>query len=191
ERARQIEASLRALEQQNEQHRAAIQAVRAQTQQSREAIAACEEEIRALAQQRLEKEGATTQNAALVRKWTDEREALGREAARLAEQKEQKDAEYDATVAKLWEEYELTLSDAEALCVPFESVTRVRRDVGEVRAKIRALGNVNVGAIDEYAEVRARYDYMRAQVEDVEQSKAQLEKMITSLAAEMRSMFTQ
>ena len=191
ERARQIEASLRALEQQNEQHRAAIQAVRAQTQQSREAIAACEEEIRALAQQRLEKEGATTQNAALVRKWTDEREALGREAARLAEQKEQKDAEYDATVAKLWEEYELTLSDAEALCVPFESVTQLRRDVGEVRAKIRALGNVNVGAIDEYAEVRARYDYMRAQVEDVEQSKAQLEKMITSLAAEMRSMFTQ
>ena len=191
ERARQIEASLRALEQQNEQHRAAIEAVRAQTQQSREAIAACEEEIRALAQQRLEKEGATAQNTALVRRLTDEREALGREAARLAEQKEQKDAEYDATAAKLWEEYELTLSDAEALCVPFESAAQLRRDVGEVRARIRALGNVNVGAIDEYAEVRARYDYMRAQVADVEQSKAELEKMIASLAAEMRSMFTQ
>ncbi|MFR8665129.1 MAG: chromosome segregation protein SMC [Ruthenibacterium sp.] len=191
ERARQIEASLRALEQQNEQHCAAIEAVRAQTQQSREAIAACEEEIRALAQQRLEKEGATAQNTALVRRLTDEREALGREAARLAEQKEQKDAEYDATAAKLWEEYELTLSDAEALCVPFESAAQLRRDVGEVRARIRALGNVNVGAIDEYAEVRARYDYMRAQVADVEQSKAELEKMIASLAAEMRSMFTQ
>ena len=63
--------------------------------------------------------------------------------------------------------------------------------MGEVRARIRALGNVNVGAIDEYAEVRARYDYMRAQVADVEQSKAELEKMIASLAAEMRSMFTQ
>ena len=90
--------------------RDSIEAVRAQTQQSREAIAACEEEIRALAQQRLEKEGATAQNTALGRRLTDEREALGREAARLAEQKEQKDAEYDATAAKLWEEYELTLS---------------------------------------------------------------------------------
>ena len=78
---------MRALEQQNEQHRAAIQAVRADATKPREAIAACEEEIRALAQQRVEKEGATTQNAALVRKWTDERRALGREAARLAEQK--------------------------------------------------------------------------------------------------------
>ena len=75
--------------------------------------------------------------------------------------------------------------------MPFESAAQLRRDVGEVRARIRALGNVNVGAIDEYAEVRARYDYMRAQVADVEQSKAELEKMIASLAAEMRSMFTQ
>ncbi len=191
ERARQIEASLAALDGQNEQHRAAILQVRVQTQQSRQAIAACEQEIQALAAQRLEKEGATSQNTALVRRLTDEREALGREAARLAEQKEQKDAEYDSTVAKLWEEYELVLSDAEALCVPFENVTQLRRDVGEVRAKIRALGNVNVGAIDEYAEVRARYDYMRAQVADVEQSKAQLEKMIASLASEMRSMFAQ
>ena len=43
------------------------------------------------------------------------------EIARLTEQKEQKDAEYEQTVAKLWEEYELTLSAAQELCVPLES----------------------------------------------------------------------
>ena len=46
----------------------------------------------------------------------------------------------------------------------------------EVRGKIRALGNVNVGAIDEYKEVRERYDFLKAQVTDVEKAKAELTK---------------
>ena len=55
----------------------------------------------------------------------------------------------------------------------------------EVRGKIRALGNVNVGAIDEYKEVRERYDFMKAQVTDVEKAKAELTKMIAELCSEM------
>lgn len=81
----------------------------------------------------MEKEGQITQRTARSRQLTDEREALSREIARLTEQKEAKDAEYDSTVAKLWEEYELSLSDAQELCVEFDSVTELRRLVGEVR----------------------------------------------------------
>ena len=126
-----------------------------------------------------------------MRRLTDEREALGREAARLTEQKEAKDAEYEQTVAKLWDEYELGLSEAQALCVPFESITELRRNVTEVRGKIRSLGNVNVGAIDEYAEVSQRYEFLRTQVGDVEKSKAELQRMIAGLSEEMRVMFSE
>lgn len=159
--------------------------------ESRGRIAACEQRIADAAAQRMEKEGQITQRTARSRGLTDERESLSREIARLTEQKEAKDAEYDATVAKLWEEYELSLSDAQALCVEFDSVTELRRQVGEVRGKIRALGNVNVGAIEEYAEVSERYRYMKTQVDDVEKSKAELLKLIGELSDEMRTMFSE
>ena len=94
-------------------------------------------------------------------------------------------------MAKLWDEYELGLSEAQALCVPFESITELRRNVTEVRGKIRSLGNVNVGAIDEYAEVSQRYEFLRTQVGDVEKSKAELQRMIAGLSEEMRVMFSE
>ena len=82
------------------------------------------------------------------------------------------------------------MSEARSQCVPFESLTELRRSVTEVRGKIRALGNVNVGAIDEYKEVRERYDFMKAQVTDVEKAKAELTKMIAELCSEMQELFT-
>ena len=97
--------------------------------------------------------------------------------------------EYDQTIAKLWEEYQLTMSDAQPLCVEFESVTELRRQVGEVRGKIRGLGNVNVGSIEEYKEVSERYGFLAAQVRDVEKSKAELTRMINELSGEMKSIF--
>ena len=62
--------------------------------------------------------------------------------------------------------------------MPFESGAELRRQVSEVRGKIKALGNVNVSAIEEYAEVSQRYEFLRAQVGDVETSKAELQKLI-------------
>ena len=68
------------------------------------------------------------------------------------------ETEYDQTVAKLWDEYQLSVSQAEQLCVEFDSLTALRAQVADLRGKIRALGSVNVSAIEEYKEVKARYD---------------------------------
>ena len=76
------------------------------------------------------------------------------EMARLAERKTAAETELNTTASKLWEEYQLTEAEAEKLCVPFANVADLRRQVAEVRGKIRALGNVNVGAIEEYKELR-------------------------------------
>ena len=121
---------------------------------------------------------------------TDERERMCGEMARLAERRTAAETELNDTNSKLWEEYQLTESEARSQCVPFESLTELRRSVTEVRGKIRALGNVNVGAIDEYKEVRERYDFMKAQVTDVEKAKAELTKMIAELCSEMQELFT-
>lgn len=190
-RARQLAANIETLTAQNAERAAQIETIRAAIAGSRNEIEKREEAKAGAVRRRMEKEGGITQQTARVRKITDEREALGREIARLTEQKEQKDAEYEQTVAKLWEEYELTLSAAQELCVPFESGAELRRQVSEVRGKIKALGNVNVSAIEEYAEVSQRYEFLRAQVGDVETSKAELQKLIAGLSDEMRVMFSE
>ena len=190
-RARQLAANIETLTAQNAERAAQIETIRAAIAGSRNEIEKREEAKAGAVRRRMEKEGGITQQTARVRKITDEREALGREIARLTEQKEQKGAEYEQTVAKLWEEYELTLSAAQELCVPFESGAELRRQVSEVRGKIKALGNVNVSAIEEYAEVSQRYEFLRAQVGDVETSKAELQKLIAGLSDEMRAMFSE
>ena len=108
----------------------------------------------------------------------------------LAERRTAAETELNDTNSKLWEEYQLTEAEAEKLCVPFANVADLRRQVAEVRGKIRALGNVNVGAIEEYKEVKERYDFMKAQVTDVEKSRAELNRMIAELCSEMQEMFT-
>ena len=115
---------------------------------------------------------------------------MGREMARLAERKAAAETEYDQTVAKLWDEYQLSVSQAEELCVEFDSLTALRAQVADLRGKIRALGSVNVSAIEEYKEVKARYDELSRQVTDVEESRNELSRMIAKLSAQMREIFT-
>ena len=138
----------------------------------------------------MEKEAESARLAQENRSLTDERERMSGEMARLAERRAAAETELNDTNARLWDEYQLTESEARALCVEFDTLTELRRQVTEVRGKIRALGNVNVGAIDEYKEVKERYDFLKAQVTDVEKAKSELTKMIAELCSEMQELFT-
>ena len=95
---------------------------------------------------------------------------MSREMARLAERKAAAESEYDQTVAKLWDEYQLTRSVRPRRFVwSSTACTALRAQVADLRGKIRALGSVNVSAIEEYKEVKARYDALVTQVTDVEE----------------------
>ena len=91
-RARQLAANIETLTAQNAERAAQIETIRAAIAGSRNEIEKREEAKAGAVRRRMEKEGGITQQTARVRKITDEREALGREIARLTEQKEQKDA---------------------------------------------------------------------------------------------------
>ena len=170
----------------NEQKIAALERTRGENQQK---IAAAEQTIRTANAARLQAEADTAKLAQENRALTGERERMSGEMARLAERRNALESELNDTNTKLWEEYQLTDSEARALCVPFDSLTELRRQVAETRGKIRALGNVNVGAIDEYKEVKERYDFLKAQVTDVEKARAELTRMIAELCSEMEELF--
>ena len=189
-RRESLNAQLEALAQRSEDCRAEMEAIRKAKTDSAGVIAAKEAAIREATQQRLGRQQAETEALARSRAAAENREELGREMARLAERKAAAEAEYDQTAAKLWDEYQLTVSRAEEVCVEFESLPALRAQVAELRNKIRALGNVNVSAIEEYKEVKARYDALSAQVADVEGSKNELTRMIANLCSQMREIFS-
>ena len=189
-RRRELNAAMAAAQatiERNELQAAEIERTRGENKQK---ISAAETAIRTANEQRLQKEAEITRLGQENRALTDERERMSGEMARLAERRAAAENELNTTAAKLWDEYQLTENEAQAHCVEFANVTDLRRQVAEIRAKIRALGNVNVGAIDEYKEVKERYDFLKAQVGDVERSKAELTRMIGELCREMETMFT-
>ena len=122
---------------------------------------------------------------------TSERETSGRELARLEERKINIQKQYDDIISKLWEEYELTRREAEDCAVEIDDSKQAQRRLNELKQKIRSLGNVNVSAIEEYKEVSERYEFMSAQVNDVEKSKKEIEKLITDLTKQMKEVFVE
>ena len=189
-RARELNAAIEAAKAKIEANALKIAEIERTRSENKEKIAAAEETIRTANAARMEKEAAVARLGQENRALTDERERMSGEMARLAERRTAAENELNDTNTKLWEEYQLTAGEAKELCVEFESLTELRRSVAEVRGKIRGLGNVNVGAIEEYKEVKERYDFLKAQVTDVEKAKSELTRMIAELCSEMEELFT-
>lgn len=118
-----------------------------------------------------------------------ERETSGRELARLEERKINIQKQYDDIISKLWDEYELTKREAEETAIEIKDPSKATKRLNELKQKIKSLGNVNVSAIEEYKEVSERYQFMSTQVNDVEKSKKEIEKLITDLTKQMKEVF--
>ena len=141
--------------------------------------------------ERDESERRTASLRAREREESARRDGLYREVVRLGEQKNAVHTERDALVAKLYDEYELTQSAAEDIAERIEDLAAANRRLSELRGRIKALGSVNVDAIEEYQEVATRHGELTRQLTDVERAKAELGKLITELTGQMCEIFTE
>ena len=155
----------------------------------REQAKASTARIEELNAQRMAFEKKSAELRAKEREQSSARENVGHELARLEERKASLQKEYDEIISRLWEEYELTRREAEEVAAPIEDVGQSQKRLNELKGKIKALGTVNVAAVDEYKEVSERYAFMNAQVADVEQSRDELKRLIGDLTRQMRELF--
>ena len=132
---------------------------------------------------------ATTQLRQQEREQSLSREKLGQELARLEERKVAMQKEYDNIISKMWEEYQVSPNEAQRMAVHFDDPLAAQGELGALKGKIKALGNVNLGAIEEYKEVSERYGFMNVQLKDIESSKRELEKLIQDLTDNMKHLF--
>lgn len=120
---------------------------------------------------------------------SQEREKLSGEIVRLTEHKVNMQKEYDELNDMLFEQYELTRREAEALNIEIENMSDAKKRLHEIKVAIKGLGSINVGAIEEYKEVSERYEFLKEQIDDIEKSKSELLKIIEDLTSSMSEKF--
>lgn len=155
---------------------------------------AADEALQAVAgtmKRREESEGRCNTLRAAARQQSDRRDQRYREVVQLDEQKTGAENDTAALIARLYDEYELTQSDAEEQARPIDDPAAANRRLAELRGKIKALGSVNIDAIEEFREVSERYEGLSAQLSDVERSKAELTRLIGELTGQMQEIFSQ
>ena len=149
------------------------------------------EAILNISNQRDELEKRSVELRKIERDKNSERELASNEYSRLEERKINLQKQFDDIIAKLWDEYELTRSEAESQAVEIEDLVKAKSRLSELKQKIKSLGNVNVSAIEEYKEVSERYEFMKTQVDDVENSKKEIERLINDLTKQMKEVFVE
>ena len=173
----------------NEQKQKDIDALNLTIEELKKASGTTREQIDSLIKDRDELEKEQNDLRLLERNKSEEREKIGSELARLEEKKTSIRKQYDDITAKLYEEYELTRREAAALEIEIEDYKQAEKRLSELKNQIKALGSVNVSAIDEYKEVSERYEFMSEQIGDVEKSKNELNKLIFDLTGKMAAQF--
>jgi len=101
--------------------------------------------------------------------------------------------EEERLIKALWDQYELSLPEAEAIAGK-ERLTEkasVQTKVEELRRRIRALGEIDIGSIEEYQEIKTRFEELTAQKNDIEKSRKELTDMITEITGEMSAVFSE
>ena len=117
--------------------------------------------------------------------------ALDKDLFRLQSQEEKLEEKREGLVEYLWSEYELTYSTAEELREEPRPMAELRKLISERKASVKALGNVNVHAIEDYREISGRYEFMKSQHEDLKTAREALLKVIEELDTGMRKQFTE
>ncbi|MBR2742704.1 MAG: chromosome segregation protein SMC [Clostridia bacterium] len=117
---------------------------------------------------------------------------LEREQFRLETKLETARTRIEEMAAKLWDAYELTPETARKYLLGDEvSSTRAQSAAAELKRKIGALGSINTDAIEEYAEVKEKLDFLKLQTDDLVKAKNSLENIVSSLTRRMREIFTE
>lgn len=192
------EAALTELRQKQEQLQKENEAIRAEIEEITAGAAGGGSEIETLRRDIKEADGQKdtleARRSILTRESGDaitKREAAANELVRLQEKSETMQEQQNGISTKMWEEYELTRSEAAETAIPLEDVPAAQKRLTELRGRIRGLGAVNVAAIEEYEEVSGRYRFMKEQIDDAENAKKELTRLIAELSAKMSAIFTE
>ena len=154
-------------------------------------IKSIKDEISRIGLRKLELEGKRTKAEKDAQQRNAEINELERLTARIEQKKLASDMEEKQIMDKLWDNYELGHTAANAIRQPVQNIQKANRAIAELRKEISSLGTPNIGAIDEYERVNSRYEFLAGQRDDVEKAKTELVDIIRDITAEMKAVFVE
>lgn len=189
DRVGEIEKEIASIREKSDVLKTQIEQIKQQAQALRERSGSSANEIAELIESRNDLDKRSSELRTLERNKSQEREKLSAEIVRLDERKIAMRKEYDELNDMLFEQYELTRREAEALDIQIENMDAAKKRLHEIKVAIKKLGSINVGAIEEYKEVSERYEFLKEQIDDIEKSKSELGKIIEDLTSSMSEKF--
>ena len=115
-------------------------------------------------------------------------EDLKAQIVKIDVRKTKTEEDINSIINKMWEEYELTPNNVPEYKKP-DNVQLTQKKVNELRKELRELGSVNVDSIEEYKNLKERYDFMCEQRVDLEDTMAKLRKIIKDMTQTMKEQF--
>lgn len=189
DRVGEIEKEIASIREKSDVLKTQIEQIKQQAQALRARSGSSANEIAELIESRNGLDKRSSELRTLERNKSQEREKLSAEIVRLDERKIAMRKEYDELNDMLFEQYELTRREAEALDIQIENMDAAKKRLHEIKVAIKKLGSINVGAIEEYKEVSERYEFLKEQIDDIEKSKSELSKIIEDLTSSMSEKF--
>ncbi len=115
---------------------------------------------------------------------------LDKEVYRLSSQKEKLEESMESQINYMWDEYEITLSDAAQIRdEEMTDLAAMKKEIVSIKDQIKKLGDVNVNAIEDYKNLMERYTFLKNQHDDLIEAEKTLEGIITELDTAMRKQF--
>ncbi len=177
------------IEKKNEELLKDIERKKQETDLGIKKIAELDEAAAALAEERKQLDEKDREALAQIKSLREDVFTLSNEEARLTQRKIKHETELENTINNLWEEYELTYSDAVAYKKDLGTNAEVTKEIASLKRKISALGNINVDAIEEYKEVSERYEFLTNQRDDLVKAQKDLLGIISDMTKVMKSEF--
>jgi len=118
--------------------------------------------------------------------------SLDKEVYRLNAQKERLEESIESQINYMWDEYEITLSDAASIRdEEMTDLSAMKKQISSLKDQIKKLGDVNVNAIEDFKNLMERFTFMKNQHDDLEEAQKTLEGIIEELDTAMRKQFTE
>ena len=189
DRVKNITDEINGIKAKNENLMLSINDVKAQADELRQKASESNDAVTQKIEDRNELEKRSNELRAKEKATLTDKEKLSGDIVRLEERKANMKKEYDELGDMLFEQYELTKPEAQALGIVIDDMAEAKKRLHEIKVAIRGLGSINVGAIEEYKEVSERYNFLKEQTDDIEQSKKELAKIIDDLTSSMSEKF--
>ena len=167
-----------------------IEEIKEKIKQIKETVKNSGSKIEELKEQRIEKNKKLASQEDEITSKFKIIEDLKSQIVKIDVKKTKTEDEINEIINKMWEEYELTPNNVVDYKKP-DNIQLTQKKVKELRNALKELGSVNIDSIEEYKNLKERYDFMCEQRVDLENTMAKLRKVITEMTGIMKEQFSE